>query len=248
LLDAKLTGFQGEALPALQGRDHLPIFQKIGTVFAPSVAMPYLHRMSFKNILLTLFCFALPFIAVAQYTEEGQLSDRMRIGRHVWKDASGQIRAEVVYDDLGVVQSFRTWDARGLLIDDVRMDAKRKRAEFPALSFTYEEDGFGYLLIHGHGEEKEPQPIAGERVSIYYEGWLQDGTRFDGNYGAKKPFRFKFQMGEVVPGFDRAVSMLRVGEEGYFWIPAQLAYGENVAGEIPPFSDLLFRIRLVGLN
>jgi FKBP-type peptidyl-prolyl cis-trans isomerase len=184
----------------------------------------------------------------AQMVEEGELRDRMRVGRHVWKDQNDQIKAEVQYDDAGVVLAFRTWDDKGLLMDDVRLDPKRKRTVFPPLDLTFEADGFGYLLIHGRAADNAPSARQGERVAVYYEGSLQDGTVFDGNYGEKKPLRFRFQMGEVVEGFDRAVSMLKVGEEGYFWLPSKLAYGEHVAGIIPPFSDLLFRIKLVDLN
>jgi hypothetical protein len=197
---------------------------------------------------LLLLLGLLPLLASAQMTHEGETRDRMKVGRHVWKNESGQIRAETVYDNDGVVQSFRTWDEKGLLIDEEKLDPKRQRMEFPEIAWVWEDDGFGYLIIHGHAEKDAPKANAGERVSIYYEGYLQDGTIFDGNYGAKKPLRFKSQEGEVVPGFDRAVSMLKVGEEGYFWLPAAMAYGPEVAGMIPPFSDIMFKIKLVNLN
>ncbi len=204
--------------------------------------------MKSKWILFALLFAMVPFFAFAQISHEGETNDRIKIGRHVWKDQNDQIKAEVVHDDKGVLQSFRTWDDQGLLIDDIRMDAKRKRNEFPPLNLTMEEDGFGFQLIAGQAQTNAPAPRQGERVGVFYEGCLQDGTVFDGNFGSKKPFRFRFQMNEVVPGFDRAVEMLKVGQEGYFWIPCELAYGPNVAGEIPPFSDLLFRIKLVDLN
>ncbi len=170
------------------------------------------------------------------------------VGRHVWNNGEGQIRAEVIYDANGVVESFRTWDDKGYLIDEEKLDPKRKRTEFPPLDLVYEDDGFGYLLIQGRAPKDSPKARTGEKVADYYEGYLQDGTVFDGNYGKKKPFKFKFNEGEVVPGFDRAVSMLKVEEEGYFWMPSEFAYGANVAGTIPPFSNLLFRIKLVDLN
>lgn len=203
--------------------------------------------MKRKSLLLLAWA-CMATCAWCQFTHEGEMAARVKIGRHVWKDPSGQIQAEVVYDGQGVVMSFRTWDDQGLLIDDVRPDPKRKRKELPPLHLTFDADGFGYQVIAGRAAKDAPSPSKGERVSVYYEGYLQDGTVFDSNEGSKKPFRFKFQMGEVVPGFDRAVEMLKVGEEGYFWIPAEQAYGSHVAGEIPPFSDLLFKIRLEDLN
>lgn len=201
-----------------------------------------------KRILLLLAIMGIGLEAWTQVTHEGDLQDRLKVGRHVWKDASGQIKAEVVHDEKGVVVSFRTWDDKGLLIDEIKLNPKRERKELPAMDMVYEEDGFGFVLIQGQADADAPKPEAGDKVGVYYEGYLQDGTIFDGNVSSKKPFRYKFLNDEVVEGFDRAVSLLQVGEEGYFWLPATQAYGENVAGEIPPFSDLLFRIRLVDIN
>lgn len=204
--------------------------------------------MKAKALLFWMVMGVIPCLSFGQITHEGEGLDRMKVGRHVWKDQTGQIKAEVVHDDKGTVISYRTWDDKGLLIDEVKMDPKRKRQELPPLDLTFDTDGFGYLLIRGHAAEDAPMARQGERVGVYYEGSLQDGTVFDSNYGDKKPLRFKFKMGEVVPGFDRAVEMLKVGEEGYFWVPSTLAYGPNAIGKIPPFSDLLFRIKLVDLN
>jgi hypothetical protein len=190
----------------------------------------------------------LPILSMGQFTHEGESRERLKIGRHVWTDEKGRIKAEVVYDDKGVVQSYRTWDDEGLLIDDIRPDPQRKRMEFPPLALTYDPDGFGFQIIQGHAAADAPKAQQGERVAVYYEGYLQDGTIFDGNYGSKKPFRYKFQMDEVVEGFDRAVEMLTVGEEGYFWLPAEMAYGMMATERIPPFSDMLFKIKLVDLN
>ena len=41
---------------------------------------------------------------------------------------------------------------------------------------------------------------------------------------------------------------LRVGEEGYFYVPQKLAYGGSVVGTIPPYSNLLYKIKFVDLN
>ncbi|MFN8393541.1 MAG: FKBP-type peptidyl-prolyl cis-trans isomerase [Bacteroidia bacterium] len=201
-----------------------------------------------KRILLVLMVLGCGLLGQAQVTHEGEAQERLKVGRHVWKDASGQIKAEVVHDAKGMVVSFRTWDNKGLLIDEIKLDPKRDRKELPAMDMVYEEDGFGFVLIQGQATADAPKPIAGDKVGVFYEGYLQDGTIFDGNMSGKKPFRYKFANNEVVEGFDRAVGLLQVGEEGYFWLPASMAYGENVAGEIPPFSDLLFKIRLVDLN
>ncbi len=69
--------------------------------------------MKSKSILIALLFAMVPFFAFAQISHEGETNDRIKIGRHVWKDQNDQIKAEVVHDDKGVLQSFRTWDDKG---------------------------------------------------------------------------------------------------------------------------------------
>jgi FKBP-type peptidyl-prolyl cis-trans isomerase len=197
---------------------------------------------------LFLLLILLPAFTWSQIRHEGRIEGGKKVAAHEWFNAQGQKIAEVNYGPAGEVIGFKTWDERGYLIDDEHLSPKREMAELPQLDLTYRDNGFGWLIVHGRADDHAPYARAGERVGIFYQGLLQDGTIFDQNYGEKKPLRFKLSMGEVIPGFDEAVSMLRVGEEGYFLIPADLAYKGQVAGIIPPFSDLLFRIKLVELN
>jgi FKBP-type peptidyl-prolyl cis-trans isomerase len=197
---------------------------------------------------LLLLMLLMPALAWGQFRHEGETENGKKVATHEWFNAQDQKIAEVNYGPAGEVLGFKTWDDKGYLIDDERLPEKRDKAELPPLELTFAENGFGWLIVHGRADAHAPQARTGERVGIFYQGLLQDGTIFDQNYGAKKPFRFKLNMGEVIPGFDAAVAMLRVGEEGYFLIPADLAYKGQVAGIIPPFSDLLFRIKLVELN
>ncbi len=65
----------------------------------------------------------------------------------------------------------------------------------------------------------------GDRVAVHYTGRLQDGTEFDSSRG-KPPLEFELGGGEVIPGFDRAVEGMRVGETREVEIPAADAYGD----------------------
>jgi FKBP-type peptidyl-prolyl cis-trans isomerase len=55
-------------------------------------------------------------------------------------------------------------------------------------------------------------------------------------------------LGQVIPGWDEAVLMMKEGEEYKFIIPWHLAYGERGAGPIPPFSSLVFDVKLVKID
>lgn len=198
--------------------------------------------------LLIALAFLIPLTLPAQIRHQGEIKDGILIGTHEWFNAQDQKIAEVNYSPSGHIIGFKTWDTKGLLIDDEHLPAQRRKVEHPALEYTYTQEGLGFLIVHGRAEPDAPKAQPGERVSVHYEGSLQDGTVFDETYSGKKPYRYKFQTGAVIPGFDQAVSMLRVGEEGYFIMPHDLAYGDQVMGIIPPFSKLTYRIKLVDLN
>ena len=200
-----------------------------------------------RNVFF-LLCLCSSLSSLAQTRHQGRHDDRLLVGTQSWFNTSDQKIAEVNFTEQGELIGFKTWDEKGLLIDDERMDPGRKRVEIPEnLELTYLENGLGFLIIHGRADNDAPNARVGDRVSVHYELFLQDLTLIQETY-TKKPFRFKFGENEVIPGFEQAVAMLKVGEEGYFYVPAEMAYGANVVGSIPPFSNLLYRIKFVDLN
>jgi FKBP-type peptidyl-prolyl cis-trans isomerase len=89
----------------------------------------------------------------------------------------------------------------------------------------------------------------GNKVSMLYRGTLLNGQEFDSNMdGAAPPFEFSVGLNQVIPGWDEGVLMMHEGEEYKFIIPWKLAYGERGAGPIPPFSSLVFDVKLVKIN
>jgi len=64
----------------------------------------------------------------------------------------------------------------------------------------------------------------GDTVRIHYTGRLDDGSVFDASAG-REPLAFELGSGQVIPGFDRAVLGMRVGEQKEVRIPAEEAYG-----------------------
>lgn len=64
----------------------------------------------------------------------------------------------------------------------------------------------------------------GNTVRIHYTGRLDDGTVFDSSKG-RDPLEFVLGAGQVIPGFDQAVTGMETGEEKTVTIPAGEAYG-----------------------
>ncbi len=79
------------------------------------------------------------------------------------------------------------------------------------------------------------QAKAGDKVRVHYTGRLEDGTVFDSSEcredecGCESgPLEFTIGEGNVIPGFERAVTGMAVGEEKTVTIPVADAYGERV--------------------
>ncbi|MGA2157677.1 MAG: peptidylprolyl isomerase [Dehalococcoidia bacterium] len=71
-----------------------------------------------------------------------------------------------------------------------------------------------------------PQAKAGDTVQVNYTGKLADGTVFDSSVGGQ-PLQFTLGSGQVIPGFDKAVTGMRVGEKKTVTILAADAYGQR---------------------
>ena len=115
-------------------------------------------------------------------------------------------------------------------------------AGFPAAltdsGFTTTSSGLKYKeLVVGTGARPSSSTA---RVKVNYEGWLLNGTRFDGNQG------IEFNLNNVITGWTEGLRTMRVGGRTQFVIPANLAYG--TAGQppnIPPNSTLVFDVELL---
>jgi peptidylprolyl isomerase len=76
-------------------------------------------------------------------------------------------------------------------------------------------------MSHGTQEAKP-----GDTVRIHYTGTLADGSEFDSSRD-REPLAFTIGAGDVIPGFDAAVTGMTVGETKTVTIPAAEAYGAH---------------------
>lgn len=65
---------------------------------------------------------------------------------------------------------------------------------------------------------------AGDTVNVHYKGTLNDGTLFDSSEG-REPLQFEAGSGMVIPGFDKAILGMAIGESKTVNIPSAEAYG-----------------------
>ena len=66
----------------------------------------------------------------------------------------------------------------------------------------------------------------GDTVKIHYTGKLKDGTVFDSSR-EREPLQFNIGSGQVIPGFEEAVTGMTPGEKKTAQIPCDKAYGER---------------------
>lgn len=104
--------------------------------------------------------------------------------------------------------------------------------------------GLQYLVLNkGDGAE---HPKASDKVKVHYHGTLLDGTVFDSSVDRGQPL--SFGLNQVIKGWTEGVQLMVVGDKTRFFIPADLAYGNQNAGAIKPGSTLIFDVELLAIN
>ena len=108
------------------------------------------------------------------------------------------------------------------------------------------------VLKEGSGEAVKE----GDRPTMNYTGWLENGTKFDSSLDpGRTPFQFTIGPncalnGDcVIEGWNLGVTGMKVGEERKLTIPPELGYGAAGAGRvIPPNATLIFNVQLLKIN
>ena len=99
------------------------------------------------------------------------------------------------------------------------------------------------ILKEGSG----PKPKATEKVKCHYHGTLINGKVFDSSIERGQPA--VFGVNQVIKGWVEALQLMSVGSKWRLYIPSELAYGTQGAGNsITPNSALIFEVELLGIE
>ena len=97
-------------------------------------------------------------------------------------------------------------------------------------------------LVVGAGD----QSVVGALLTVDYEGWLQDATKFDSSFDYGEPLTIRIGVGFLIAGWDEGLIGMRVGGLRRLVIPPHLGYGaEGWPPVIPRNATLVFRIELL---
>lgn len=92
-----------------------------------------------------------------------------------------------------------------------------------------------------------PVPTATDTVKCHYHGTLIDGTVFDSSVQRGQPATFGVT--QVIKGWVEALQLMPVGSKWRLFVPSNMAYGEQGAGnDIQPNSALIFEVELLGIE
>lgn len=138
--------------------------------------------------------------------------------------------------------------------------AQQQQQEMEKLGKIAKEEGAKFLAENKNKEgvkttasglqykvEKEgsaEKPSADDVVTVHYTGKTLDGKVFDSSREENEPA--VFPLDEVIAGWTEGLQLMGKGAKYTFYIPPELAYGEDGAGsDIPPHSTLIFDVELL---
>ena len=114
---------------------------------------------------------------------------------------------------------------------------KNKKVKVTPSGLQYE------ILKEGKGEK----PTETSQVKVHYHGTTIDGKVFDSSVDRGEPI--VFGLNQVIKGWTEGVQLMPIGSKFKFYIPQELAYGENAPSPaIKPYSTLIFEVELLGIE
>lgn len=105
--------------------------------------------------------------------------------------------------------------------------------------------GLQYQVLQ-QGQASGARARLDSKVKVHYEGRLLNGNVFDSSIARGEPT--EFGLNQVIPGWTEGVALMPVGAKYRFWIPSELAYGQQGAGaDIGPNQTLVFDVELLDI-
>ena len=164
--------------------------------------------------------------------EEKELYFDLKMNAIIPKEEYESIQAQREMEYMTMIEEFRL--AEDSLINDYLTKNKVKvKPTQEGLYFMKSISGKGKAVTDG------------SRVLVHYTGKFLDGMVFDSSL-EREPFSLTVGEGHVIPGWEKALLMMKEGDKATVLIPSNLAYGARGADYvIPPYAPLIFDIEVL---
>jgi FKBP-type peptidyl-prolyl cis-trans isomerase len=153
------------------------------------------------------------------------------------------IPAELAYGE----KPSRPGAPAGMLVFDVELLGLTKPPKAPEdvaappKNAKKTKSGLAYRVLEkGKGKQR---PTADSTVEVHYTGWTTAGKMFDSSVTRDQTATFPLR--GVIAGWTEGVQLMTVGEKTRFWIPSNLAYGDQHQ-QLP--GTLVFDIELIAIK
>lgn len=106
---------------------------------------------------------------------------------------------------------------------------------------------FYIVLEEGEGERAK----IGDTITVGYSGYFVDGALFESSqWYNPNDGTYEFILGSpsMIPGWEDAIKLMNNNAKMQFIVPSALAYGSEGAGSIPPYTTLIFVIKMVDIK
>ncbi len=160
-----------------------------------------------------------------------------------------EMTSSVTLDGDTLTVADRGFDASGNVVWGAEKDSviTFERAD-PYAQVTRRDDG---MVIIEYGGDNGITPTKGDQLHVHYDGYINDGTRFDSSYARNQPFVFEFPPeGRAITGWGIGMEGFAMGNRRKLLIPGYLAYGErgNPRANIPPNAMLYFNVFMAHID
>ena len=92
-------------------------------------------------------------------------------------------------------------------------------------------------------------PAVGDSVILIYKGYLlSDETIVFDEKTIIEPGVYIYKVENVIPAWEEIIGYMKIGTSAKVIIPSNLAYDNKQAGVIPPYSTLIFEIRILDIR